>query len=109
MLAKIKPSQRFHKENKMRILVALIAVFMVSGAVAQKKPTTPSISENIDLWPCAQVQGGPNWSCKNPKTGKVVSIECKVPPKMKTPKQLSGAELKELCPNWNQGDWNGDG
>ena len=41
-LVKIKPSQRFHKENKMRILVALIAVFMVSGAVAQKKPNTPS-------------------------------------------------------------------
>ena len=51
---------------------------------------------------------GPIYACKDLKTGKVVSIECKVPPKMKTPEQLSGAELKELCPNWNQGDWNGD-
>ena len=83
----------------MRILVALIAVFMVSVAVAQKKPTTPSFSEN-DLAFCTQVQGGPNWSCKNPKTGKVVSIECKVPPKMaqKMPKKMSGAELIEVCP-----------
>ena len=80
----------------MRILVALIAVFMVSGAVAQKKPTTPSFSEN-DLAFCTQVQGGPNWSCKNPKTGKVVSIECKVPPTMKMPKELSGAELQKIC------------
>ena len=83
----------------MRILVALIAVFMVSVAVAQKKPTTPSFSEN-DIWFCTQVQGGPNWSCKDPKTGKVVNIECKVPPKMaqKMPKKMSGAELIEVCP-----------
>ena len=32
-------SQRFHKENKMKILVALIAVFMVLGALAQKAPS----------------------------------------------------------------------
>ena len=98
----------------MRILVALIAVFMVSGAVAQKKPTTPSVDGN-DIVTCNGINdndsglpSGTSFICKNPKTGKVVSIECKVPPKMKTPKQLSGAELKELCPNWNQGDWNGD-
>ena len=52
-LGKIKPSQRFHKENKMRILVALIAVFMVSGAMAQKKPTTPSVDGN-DVVFCKQ-------------------------------------------------------
>ena len=40
-----------------------------------------------------------------------MNIECKVPPKMaqKMPKKMPGAEMKELCPNWNQGDWNGDG
>ena len=98
----------------MRILVALIAVFMVSSAVAQKKPVglmpvgigaTCTITCNVGYSPAPTCIG----MCKDPKTGKVVNIECKVPPAMaqKMPKKMSGAELRELCPNWNQGDWNG--
>ena len=40
---------------------------------------------------------GPVYKCKDPKTGKVVNIECKVPPKIKMPKELSGAELQKMC------------
>ena len=100
----------------MKLLSALIAVFMVSGAMAQdydgndvsfaqkKKPAGFSGSGVVT---CDNyVRGAPSWSCKDPKTGKVVNIECKVPPKMaqKMPKKMSGAQLKELCPNWNQGE-----
>ena len=40
---------------------------------------------------------GPIYACKDLKTGKVVSIECKVPPTLKMPKELSGAELQKIC------------
>ena len=83
----------------MRILVALIAVFMVSGAVAQKKPAGFHSGSDVQ---CDPVYAGnaTTWSCKDPKTGKVVNIECKVPPKMaqKMPKKMSGAELIKVCP-----------
>ena len=98
---KIKPSQRFHKENKMRILIALIAVFMVSGAVATDHWWDDNDDGQLD--PNAKCQfrsagaSGPIYACKDPKTSKVVSIECKVPPKMKMPKELSGAELQKMC------------
>ena len=87
----------------MRILVALIAVFMVSGAVAQKKPTIPSydcLNAGTCSFSCqfkSKGPSGPIYACKDPKTSKVVSIECKVPPKMKMPKELSGAELQKMC------------
>ena len=84
----------------MRILVALIAVFMVSGAVA-----SDHWDDNDDgrLDPNAKCQfrsagaSGPIYACKDPNTSKVVSIECKVPPKMKMPQELSGAELQKMC------------
>ena len=41
-----------------RIFVALLALLMASGAVAQKKPTTPSFDGN-DVVFCTQVQGDP--------------------------------------------------
>ena len=44
---------------------------------------------------------GPIYACKDLKTGKVVSIECKVPPAMKMPKELPGSELQKICPE----DW----
>ena len=37
---------------------------------------------------------GPIYACKDPRTGKVFGIECKVPPGVKMPKQVSGAELQ---------------
>ena len=86
----------------MRILVALIAVFMVSGAMAQKKPTTPSVDGN-DVVFCNGINdndsGLPSdtsFMCKNPKTGKVMSVECKVPPKNMS-KGVTVAELQKLC------------
>ena len=81
-----------------RIIVALLALLMASGAAAQKKPTTPSFSEN-DLAFCTQVQGGPNWSCKYPKTGKTIKMVCKVPPTLSKsmPKKMSLSELRETC------------
>ena len=86
----------------MRILVALIAVFMVSGAVAQEdRPNGDSDANDIVLQAKCQFRSagasGPIYACKDPKTGRVVSIECKVPPTMKMPKELSGAELQKMC------------
>ena len=91
----------------MRILVALIAVFMVSVAVAQEDRDRPDLDlDGNDLRftdTNAKCQfrsagaSGPIYACKDPKTGKVVNIECKVPPKMKMPKELSGAELQKMC------------
>ena len=80
----------------MKFLSALIAVFMVSGAVAQKKPTTPSF-DGVDIVFCTGVKGGSAWSCKDPKTGKTQKVQCKKPPKQKLPPKLSMAELDEAC------------
>ena len=105
-LVKIKPSQRFHKENKMRILLALIAVFMVSGAVAieEDRPTGGDQDLN-DLVLNARCQfrsagaSGPIYACRDLKTGKVVSIECKVPPNkaQMMPREMSFTELADVC------------
>ena len=83
----------------MRILVALIAVFMVSGARAQCPITDPlCVSFTNTEAKCQShyvAPSGPVYACNDPKTGKVVNIECKVPPTMKMPKELSGAELQK--------------
>ena len=81
-----------------RIFVALLALLMASGAVAQKKPTTPSFDGN-DVAFCTRVQGGPKWSCKYPKTGKTIKMVCKVPPTLakSMPKKMSLSELRETC------------
>ena len=86
----------------MRLLATLIAVFMVSGAVAQKKPTTPSVDGN-DIVTCNGINdndsglpSGTSFMCKNPKTGKVMSVECKVPPKNMS-KGVTVAELQKMC------------
>ena len=89
----------------MRFLVALMPVFMVSVAVAQgDRPTGDYDVNDTVLHAKCQFRSagasGPICACKDPKTGKVVNIECKVPPKMaqKMPKKMSGAELIEVCP-----------
>ena len=81
-----------------RIFVALLALLIASGAVAQKKPTTPSFDGN-DVAFCTRVQGGPKWSCKYPKTGKTIKMVCKVPPTLakSMPKKMSLSELRETC------------
>ena len=89
----------------MRILVALIAVFMVSGAMAQKKPTTPSY-DCLQAGTCSfscqfknKGPSGPIYACKDPKTGKVVNVECKVPPNkaQMMPRELPATELPDVC------------
>ena len=81
-----------------RIFVALLALLMAPGGVAQKKPTTPSFDGN-DVAFCTRVQGGPKWSCKYPKTGKTIKMVCKVPPTLakSMPKKMSLSELRETC------------
>ena len=86
----------------MRFLVALMPVFMVSVAVAQgDRPTGDYDVNDTVLHAKCQFRSagasGPICACKDPKTGKVVNIECKVPPKIKMPKELSGAELQKMC------------
>lgn len=86
----------------MRFLVALMPVFMVSVAVAQgDRPTGDYDVNDTVLHAKCQFRSagasGPIYACKDPKTGKVVNIECKVPPKIKMPKELSGAELQKMC------------
>ena len=87
----------------MRILVALIAVFMVSGAVAQKKPTGFTSGGN---WTCgsdAQLRDGASiWTCKDPKNGKTQKVQCKNPPKSIMPPKdrptvMTMAKLKKAC------------
>jgi len=80
----------------MRLLATLIAVFMVSGAGAQKKPTTPSFDGN-DVVFCNGVKGGSAWSCKDPKTGKTQEVKCKTPPKQKLPPKITLGELEQIC------------
>ena len=95
----------------MKLLSALIAVFMVSGAVAQPSSSTkvvaqPSSSTKV----CAKgsvnvscnqgysgggvitcnsdgyVRGAPSsWSCKDPKTGRTEKVKCKKPLKQIMP------------------------
>ena len=89
----------------MRILVALMAAFMVSIAVANGERLTGFHDDNDDGFTNTEAKcqahavgpSGPIYACKDLKTGKVVSIECKVPPAMKMPKELSGSELQKIC------------
>ena len=79
----------------MRILVALIAVFMVSGAVAQMPPKKPTTNTAVTV--CARDLPGNNYKCTDPKTGKTQMVKCKNPPKQKLPPKLSMAELDQAC------------
>jgi hypothetical protein len=97
----------------MKLLSALIAVFMVSGAMAQdydgndvsfaqkKKPTGVQGSENVicddGYSGGGNVRGAPSWSCKDPKTGRTEKVKCKNPPKQKLPPKMTMAELKKAC------------
>ena len=94
----------------MRILVAFISVFMVSGAVAQvdfdgndfgvvqeKKPAGYTAGVN---WPCnliGEEERRPTFQCKDPRTGKTQEVQCKTPPKQKLPPKLSMTALDEIC------------
>ena len=80
----------------MRILVALIAVFMVSGAVAQM-PTTIRKAPAATCQVIGEVQRRPSFQCKDPKTGKTQKVQCKTPPKQKLPDKITLAELDKAC------------
>ena len=96
----------------MKLLSALIAVFMVSGAMAQDydandvsfaQKKKPAGFEGWGDWWCqgysggGDVRGAPSWSCKDPKTGRTEKVKCKNPPKQKLPPKMTMAELKKAC------------
>ena len=82
----------------MRILVALIAVFMVSGAVAQM-PTTIRKAPAATCQVIGEVERRPTFQCKDPRTGETQKVQCKIPPKQRLsdPDEVKLAELEEVC------------
>ena len=107
-----RPTLQAHPQDEkgsfMRSLVALIAVFIVSGhAVADKTEFHVDWGDGDVTFKC-QLKGkgpsGPVYACKDPKTGKTQKVECQLSGNnngdihaQKMPKQLSGAELQQLC------------
>ena len=107
-----RPTLQAHPQHEkgsfMRSLVALIAVFIVSGhAVADKTEFHVDWGDGDVTFKC-QLKGkgpsGPIYACKDPKTGKTQKVECQLSGNnngdihaQKMPKQLSGAELQQLC------------
>ena len=93
----------------MKLLFALIAVFIVSGAMAQdydgndvqfaqqKKPTGYTDGGNWTCQVIGEVQRRPSFQCKDPKTGKTQKVQCKTPPKQKLPDKVTLAELDKAC------------
>ena len=89
----------------MRILVALIAVFMVSGAVADRsiestktgREDRKDICTDDDTNDVPGKKAPPIYTCKDPKTGKTEKVQCMNPPKQKLPDKVTLAELDEAC------------
>ena len=89
----------------MRILVALIAVFMVSGAVADSyiestktgREDRKDICTDDDTNDVPGKKAPPIYTCKDPKTGKTAKVQCMKPPKQKLPDKVTLAELDEAC------------
>ena len=89
----------------MRILVALIAVFMVSGAVADSyiestktgREDRKDICTDDDTNDVPGKKAPPIYTCKDPKTGKTEKVHCMNPPKQKLPDKVTLAELDEAC------------
>ncbi len=84
----------------MKLLSALIAVFMVSGAMAQKAPNLIDV-QHRDGYRCS-ADGPKLWSCKNAKTGKTLRVKCENPsksmmPPKNTPTVITMAKLKKAC------------
>jgi len=95
---KVKPSNRSHKDSKMRILAALMAVFMVCGAAAQM-PTTIRKASAATCQVIGEVGRRPIFQCKDPKTGETQKVQCETPPKQKlsNPDKVTLSELEEVC------------
>ena len=84
--------------ERMSILVALIAVAMVSGALAQM-PTTIRKAPAATCQVIGEVERRPTFECKDPKTGETREVQCKTPPKQKLsdPDKVTLAELDGVC------------
>ena len=82
----------------MRILVALIAVFTVSVAVAQM-PTTIRKAPAAACQVIGEVERRPTFQCKDSKTGETQKVQCKTPPKQKLSDldEVTLAELEAVC------------
>ena len=89
----------------MKILVALIAVFMVSGVVADSyiestktgREDRKDICTDDDTNDVPGKKAPPIYTCKDPKTGKTEKVQCMNPPKQKLPDKVTLAELDEAC------------
>ena len=89
----------------MRILVALIAVFMVSGAVADSyiestktgREDRKDICTDDDTNDVPGKKAPPIYTCKDLKTGKTEKVQCMNPPKQRLPDKVTLAELDEAC------------
>ena len=93
----------------MKLLSALIAVFIVSGAVAQKAPSYSCTStghtySNLMGSDRSQVSqpGQFIFRCKDPKTGRIEKVKCKKPlkqimPPKDRPTVMTMAKLKKAC------------
>ncbi len=90
-----------------RILVALLAVLMTSGAVAQKRPIPPALDEMCTVSCSSGYKPQPICiaRCKDSKSRKVRAVECKVPPTLakSMPMKMTLAELRRapaiVCPD----------
>ena len=91
----------------MRILIALIVVFVVSGAVADSYiESTKSgredrkdicTGDDDDLNDVPGKKAPPIYTCKDPKTGKPEKVQGMNPPMQKLPDKVTLAELDEAC------------
>ena len=82
----------------MRILVALIVVFVVSSAVAQM-PTTIRKAPSTTCQVIGEVERRPIFQCNDPKTGETQKVQCKTPPKqqLSDPDKVTLAALEAVC------------
>ena len=88
----------------MRILFTLMAVFMVSGAIADYRTETTTggedrkdICTDDDINDVPGKKARPIYTCKDPKTGKKEKVQCMNPPKQKLPPKITLAELEQAC------------
>ena len=88
----------FRRSERMKIIGALIVVFMVSDAVAQM-PTTIRKAPAATCQVIGEVERRPTFQCKDSRTGETQKVQCKTPPKQKLsdPDKVTLAELEEVC------------
>ena len=84
----------------------MMAVFMVSGAIADYRTETTTgredrkdicTGDDDDLNDVPGKKAPPIYTCKDPKTGKTEKVQCMNPPKQKLPDTVTLAELDEAC------------